>query len=373
MSDTREPVAIPQRGQLPQLDGLRGVAIVLVLIGHITQFSLHRFETVGNFLAQLGVLLFFVLSGFLITSIITAEKTNRGTVDLKNFYWRRILRLAPAFLVFMSAVYWLMSKGWIPQIPRYEIAACLLYVRNIVGRSEAVAHLWSLSLEEQFYTLWPPIVKFVESTKLIWIAILLTVGMSVWRGVAIALHLFDYNLGIYYIRPYFRFDSILIGCSLALLLNRVKAGGHGFGTALTSTPLWMVWVLVLAWTLVGDSLAHPIYISVQMLCVTWLVFRIVTGSRFYWLTSPPFRFMGKISYSLYLWQQILIVSVYPMWRLVHAFPMNLICCFLLATVSYFGIERPFLRIKDRGKGSRNRASTLESGVVPALNSSAVGK
>src|SRR5258708_8945833 len=128
-------------GHLPQLDGLRGVAITLVLVGHVTQFSLHRFEAMGNFLAQLGVLLFFVLSGFLITSIIAAEKRNHGTVDLPNFYWRRILRLAPAFLLFIAAICFLMLKGWIPRIAKYKIAACFLYFINIVGPSEYVCHL----------------------------------------------------------------------------------------------------------------------------------------------------------------------------------------------------------------------------------------
>src|SRR5258708_19580258 len=90
-------------GHLPQLDGLRGVAITLVLVGHVTQFSLHRFEAMGNFLAQLGVLLFFVLSGFLITSIIAAEKRNHGTLDLPNSYCRRILRLPPPLLLFISS------------------------------------------------------------------------------------------------------------------------------------------------------------------------------------------------------------------------------------------------------------------------------
>jgi len=344
---------------LPQLDGLRGVAIAFVLFGHVVQFSLHRLITIGNSLAQLGVLLFFVLSGFLITTLITDEKQSSGNVNLTQFYWRRILRLAPAFLLFMAAVIWLMLMHRIPRIPNYEIIACFLYVRNIFGRSEALAHLWSLSLEEQFYIVWPPLVKLFDSNRLLAISVVVTIAMCLWRGLAIFINLFDYNLGIYYIRPYFRFDSILIGCCLALCLKYKPVVGRQLQNMQKLIPTFVVWALVIAWSVIGQSLSRPLYISVQMLGVTWVLFRAVTGKSFRVLASWPLKSLGKISYSLYLWQQIFLVTLHPGWGIVSKFPINVIACFLAATASYFGIERPFLRLKNKRQSKLNALAIAE--------------
>lgn len=139
----------------PQLDGLRGLAIVLVLAGHVLEFGFGIHTDFGG----LGVLLFFLLSGFLITGLLDREKTRTGAISLRAFYIRRVLRLFPALFIFLATQCVLIETRVVTDTPWYAVAACLLYVRNIWGRGSTTGHIWSLSLEEQFYTSWPWIMK----------------------------------------------------------------------------------------------------------------------------------------------------------------------------------------------------------------------
>jgi len=265
-------------------------------------------------------------------------------VDLSRFYIRRILRLIPALFVFLVTVACLSFTGYIEKVQPYEFLACTLYLRNIFGRTEALAHLWSLSLEEQFYTIWPPIAKLVRWEKLLWIAALTTAGMCIWRGVAIHLRLFNYPGGIYYLRPYFRFDSILIGCCLALWMIH---GPSRIPKIFTIIPAPVIWLLLIVWTDIGDTACPPLYITLQMLGAVWILYRAVIGTRFTMLTNPRLRFLGKICYSLYLLQQIFRWLRERPWGILHSFPFDLLASSLAALSSYLLIEKPFLRLKKK--------------------------
>src|SRR5579863_3401722 len=134
---------------IPELDGFRGVAVLVVVVGHYLEFRLPHRNTYFATLDKLGVLLFFVLSGFLITGLLHRERSATGIISFRKFYIRRVLRLAPAFLLFLGVVLVLISLGWITDVPRREILECLFYARNIFGHSLSLGHVWSLSLEEQ--------------------------------------------------------------------------------------------------------------------------------------------------------------------------------------------------------------------------------
>src|SRR5258708_4878834 len=139
--------------EIPELDGFRGMAILCVITGHLLEFRSGSIEIRGiaRSVAQTGVLLFFVLSGFLITGVLSRERSITGRVHLKGFYLRRVLRLGPALLLFLATAILLMSLGLITDVPKKELLECLLYARNFFGRSLSLSHMWSLSLEEQFY------------------------------------------------------------------------------------------------------------------------------------------------------------------------------------------------------------------------------
>jgi peptidoglycan/LPS O-acetylase OafA/YrhL len=175
-------------------------------------------------------------------------------------------------------------------------------------------------------------------------------------GVLIAIHLkwFDYGAGIYYTRTQFRIDSILIGCFLALFL----ANGGRVPKFIRSFPVSAVWLVVLAWTLIGESISRELYLTGQMVGAAWILFRSITATRFAFLTSAPLRFVGNISYSLYLWQQVFLEVKSPSWGPLQVFPINLAMSFACALGSYFLIERPFLRMKGRRNSQGDQPHSL---------------
>lgn len=143
-------------GHLPSLDGIRAVSILLVLLGHVggTQ-GLPRLDLgVGDY-AHLGVVVFFVISGFLITSLLLSEHETHGRISLKLFYARRSLRIFPASYAYVATLVVLTLLGII-HVPARHIWYAVTYMVNYLpDASWQVGHLWSLSVEEQFYLFWP--------------------------------------------------------------------------------------------------------------------------------------------------------------------------------------------------------------------------
>lgn len=336
----------------PQLDGFRGLAVLLVVVGHALQYvDLPAMFVVGQVMAGLGVFLFFVLSGYLITSLLYRERTETGTVNLKKFYIRRGLRLGPALLLFFAVIIVLMKFRLITDIPKYELAAALFYARNIFGRSESLAHLWSLSLEEQFYLCWPICFLWLPLKKVLPTILAVTCGFVIWRGLAIYFGLFSYESGIYYMRPYFRFDSILIGGCLAVALAPNHSNIQQLRIIWRKIPAAVLWLLLFAVSLAGErGYGRPFLISVQMILICSLLAQLVLGYSEWSLVffeQKWLRYMGRISYSLYLWQQVFIVTQTPSWGILRRFPISILVPFLLSMLSYHFLELPFLRLKAR--------------------------
>lgn len=199
----KEPAADSKRvfhfHHIPELDGFRGLAVLLVIIGRYLEFrgwNAHV-RSLAQSAAHLGVLLFFVLSGFLITGLLYRERSLTGSLDFKRFYIRRALRLLPALLLFLSTVTLLMSFGLITDVSKTELLVCLFYLRNIFGHSLSIGHLWSLSLEEQFYLVWPLTFFLLPRKRASAIVAWICFTLIIWRGVAISLRLFPYEDGIY--------------------------------------------------------------------------------------------------------------------------------------------------------------------------------
>jgi peptidoglycan/LPS O-acetylase OafA/YrhL len=332
---------------IPQLDGFRGLAVLLVVLGHGLQGSGGSLAGVGASAAELGVLLFFVLSGFLITGLLMRERAKHGNIDLRAFYFRRILRLAPAFLLFFTVVAGLTKLKLITDVPKYEFAVCLLYVRNIFGRSWSLRHLWSLSLEEQFYMIWPWVTKLVRVNQLLPIAATATGLIALVRTVGIYKNWYPYEAGIFYMKPWFRCDSILIGCCLFLacqssrILARIRA-------TLARIPAFWSWNLLVAWTFLGEGISRSLYITAQTLAVTLVLgYIVLVPGRVtsMMLTNAVIRALGNISYSLYLWQQLFLQVQTPTWGKLRVFPLSYLMPMLCALFSFYFVESPALRLK----------------------------
>ena len=322
-----------------------------MVVGHILVFRLGRGYQWTE-VASLGVLMFFVLSGFLITGLLCSEESMRLTVSLRNFYVRRAFRILPAFACFILVVICLKYLGFIADASWKTIAVSVVFLRNFFGSGPTLGHLWSLSLEEQFYLIWPIAFKLLGRRRLFAPTLGLILGVALYRGVAICFAPYDYGRGIFEIRTDFRIDSILVGCALALFLDRRKRRPQQFSTLVRwlTHPVWVIPVLTW-WTLACDVGAfRSVYLSVQTVLVLSLVFHVIAfqdskvsqSMRARWL-----RFVGLISYSLYLWQQPFLVVNEPSWGVIRKLPWCIGMCVAVAVLSYFFVERPFLRMKRR--------------------------
>ncbi len=321
--------------RIPELDGFRGLAILLVVIGHTFTFTLHFLPEVGLKMGEMGVLLFFVLSGYLITGLLRDEARRTNTVSIGTFYLRRACRLLPALGFFLIGIALFRWMGFITDVPVRDFVAAIFYVRNIFGRSQSLAHLWSLSLEEQFYTLWPFLFLSLGASRMRRVALGLTILIMAWRGAAIALHLWDYNTGVYYLRPWFRFDAIAVGCWLALI-------------PLPKSPRWVFifsTAALAAWSFWGESVSRPFFITLQTILAASFLFSVIQGGPLVrgLLSARWLRWLGGVSYSLYLWQQIFTVSR-PGIGWIGEFPLNILGALLIAVASRRFVEEPFLEL-----------------------------
>ena len=341
--------------RIPSLDGIRAVAILAVLWGHssATVGSLPAWlDPVWNFLPTggFGVQIFFVLSGFLITTLLVRERQKTGTVSLKTFYIRRAYRILPAFYAFLAVVVALVALKVI-DVSGMVILASALFVRDYMpsGGSWWLGHTWSLSIEEQFYLLWPLV--FIK-LKAPWVRRLLWIGILASPLIRIATWLFIPPLrnGIE-IMFHTRADALMVGCMLAMLYAnpgfRAKAEAalsKGLGWAALAwlvTSVYLQHVVGDGWSFTVGYLGDALAIAVV---IVWLVQRPNTpaGKVLNW---APVRHLGILSYSLYLWQQLFLTPKNE--TFLGWFPLNILAAILVAELSYRLVEQPFLRLRQR--------------------------
>ena len=317
--------------RIPSLDGLRAVSILLVLLSNtINRFPTplapyaHLFQATAYF----GVTVFFVISGFLITSLLLREREREGRINLRAFFVRRIARILPA-AGFYIAVVLIVGHARLKQ----ALLAVTFMTSYAFGHAYLpLQHLWSLSVEEQFYLLWP----------LAFAAGLLTARRYCWAVIAIApicrlifvhgeyLHLFPCVA-----------DSLAFGCLLAFFYPRIKS----FAITRLSSPI--AFSALCAGTL---GLACAIY-DVQRLVLLWtfvpasiaLITLIAIERQDYILNCGAIRAIGLMSYSLYLWQQPFLAMPGP----YDTIPARLILCCAMACISYFLVEKPGVRLASK--------------------------
>jgi peptidoglycan/LPS O-acetylase OafA/YrhL len=339
----------------PQLDGLRGSAVLIVVVGHTLVFRL-GFGYRWTHFALLGVLIFFVLSGFLITGLLCSEERRFRKISLKDFYLRRALRILPAFSAFILVVCLLIRLDLVTDTPWATVGVSVVFLKNILGTGTTLAHLWSLSIEEQFYLVWPIIFSVVGRRRLLAPTLGLILGIVVYRTAAVNIAPYLHGRGIFELRSDFRMDSILVGCALALFLDGRSEQPNQFAPLVRwlTHPIWVVPAL-LFWTLYCDiPPLWSVYLTIQTVLVCILVFNAIAFPNSvlgYALQLRSICFVGLISYSLYLWQQVFLVTNVPDWGLVRDFPFCLFASGAAAVLSYFVIERPFLRLKRRFSGT----------------------
>jgi peptidoglycan/LPS O-acetylase OafA/YrhL len=302
---------VDQLGYRPDLDGLRAVAVLLVLITHA------HFPWTNNG-GDTGVTAFFLLSGYLITRLLVEEQARTGGVDVIAFYQRRVVRLGPALLLLVSFVAIASIVVVWPGAWRLGIASCLLYVSNwvqVLGlQIDPLGHTWTLAIEEQFYLVWPALFLLLARRRLLWLSVAAIVVGSLARTVSGGT--FEYFSTIT------RGDAILAGCVLALLRVRLPswAGIVGVLTLVVATYLTPT-----------HDLAIPISIVASGMVVT-------SEWRPLGILAP----IGKRAYGIYLWN----------WPLTILFgPAAAVLTFIPAELSYRLLERPLVQLWRRSQSA----------------------
>jgi peptidoglycan/LPS O-acetylase OafA/YrhL len=351
-----------QSGYIPTLDGWRAVAILGVIASHVVLYpyapSRAGLNGVTSVIARLGpngVDVFFALSGFLITLRLLEEEQARGTISLKRFYTRRVFRILPAALGFLAVVGCL---GWIKAIPLSggEWLTGLAFARNyyapLAGMGWYTGHFWSLAIEEHFYLFWPLLLVIAGQRRARWVVPLLVLMIGLWRNIEFHHGYLDHLLpGVPFSqRTDIRADGLLCGCLAALLLQ-VPAVRGLLGRILN----WPVITLLAAGYVLAalGLLKLPLVITLQAIVLALLITGTVLHPKQYFgrvLEFAPFRVIGRLSYSLYLWQQLFFnVAAQANAPLgwLQRFPFNIGILLLVATASYYFLEKPLIRVGHR--------------------------
>ena len=321
--------ATGQPARLGALDGLRGCAILMVIAAHA---AVPQVDALG----AAGVTVFFVLSGYLITSILLRNAAvGRG---LGGFYGRRVRRLLPALLLLLVFESVLRIASGQSLVPVLVAAGYGTNVMAALGGSSTLDDTWSLALEEQFYLLWPLALPFVaRRRRAVGLTLALAAASAIARVVVAAL---GYPTFAWF-SPVTRADAILVGCALALAISRGRrlpsgAVGH-VATAVALACLAVPFVL--------GSRAHSLWlVSVVAVATAVLVARLVgarPGLLGVVLSAPPLRWTGRISYSRYLWHPFALAVVISL-----GLPQRILATWAqstgIATATWFAVERPFL-------------------------------
>ncbi len=383
---TTEPPA-PQQGHVdprfegrqrqPGLDLLRALAIIVVVIYHagIMGFPLpsrvHRW-------GWIGVDLFFVLSGYLIGGQLLAEVARSEHLNLARFYARRVLRIMPAYFVILTIYFLLPSWREYPDMAQ-PLWKFLLSVQNIaLHGGTAFSHSWSLAVEDQFYLALPFILLvlfwrprgailvscFIVLSGLFLRAFLAAQNASVDGGVSFR----GFQAWIYY-PTWTRLDPIVLGVVIAA----IEKFRPRLWQRLTNSAIWL-WVPALALIVYALWLGESDYINFNA-CV-WQFPLIATGMAVLlicalsprlplrWFAIPGAAFVASIAYSAYLVQKVVIHGVAEFCRVHDIDPKSAValigvefCVYAAATILFFTVERPFLKLRHR-IAPRSRASSV---------------
>ena len=325
----------------------------------------------GNFwgLGEFGVVVFFVISGFLITGLLLDEIERTGTIRLGLFYFRRTLRIFPPYYTFLLA---LMFAAGATQLSWNDTLHALTYTANYdLERSWFVGHTWSLSVEEQFYLLWPAVLLFARTRRAILIAAAVVIASPLIRvGEWELLRASGYGIG-------HRFETIADAIAIGCVLAGVRPWLHktAWYPRVLGSPLFLaVPVAAIGANLLHD---HPLanfavgmtvtHIAIA-LCLDWAV-TYHEGRVGRVLNAAPLVFVGWLSYSLYLWQQPFLNRASN--SVLASFPLNIMIVVALALLSYFLVERPSLALRKKlerawfgARRAPSPASATDTDTVP---------
>lgn len=331
----------PKTRRIASLDGLRAVSILMVLAGHTfgqslsVEYPRRKFMTYlrpAAHYAEFGVVVFFVISGFLITSLLLNEREKTGTISLRNFYVRRAYRILPAAYVVTLVI----AIFWHSRIQLRDVLCALFYVQNFNDKAAwSLGHMWSLAVEEQFYLLWPFFLYrfFRYRYKIVIVAMVAAPFCRAGCGL-LGIH----NGEVEWFPS--AMDALATGCLLALLTKEKNINW-------AAADRWFFPALV--GTLLIPQFSYPhgmqplLMVSLENLGIAFCIQHCIR-KRYWILNWKPVVWIGILSYSLYLCQEPFF-QIHPA-HFTERFPVNLIFVLLAAIACHYLIEKPFLRLRE---------------------------
>jgi peptidoglycan/LPS O-acetylase OafA/YrhL len=339
--------AISQK-HIPCIDAIRAIAVLLVVLFHFG---------VPGASGSLGVVIFFVLSGFLITWLLLQEEAKTGGISLVNFYRRRSLRIFPAFYVYLAVNFAVMHLA-ARTVSKAQLISAAVYVSNYYLPSQGIClnglgHTWSLSVEEQFYLIWPVVFFWIGKTRGRRLYFLAGTISVIWIYRIVAVYILRLNQVYVFEAFETRADHILVGCFLAVMLWEGRGLAFwkwlcvsGWRSCLLGLALA---VSVGAHAFVSSAIRDTVFQSLEPVLIAAAFVGLLSCSRtglVSWTANPIVRFLGTISYSVYLYQQCAAdLNLFGSLPRLVAIPGALLVIIALASVSYYLIERPCLNLK----------------------------
>ncbi len=345
--------------RLPSLDGMRGLAAMLVVLAHAGGsvgwpgwFWLDQLR--GTLTGFLGVQIFFVLSGFIITRLLLREKAKSGEISLPRFWLRRALRILPPLALYLAFISVMNALGVLHISTLSQVGSLFFFRNHLTPNDWFNAHYWSLSVEEQFYLVWPLAVAFLKASTLRRIAWAVMVISLISRAI---LHQQLLEADAWRWLP-MHADALMAGALAAMWMQEHE----GVVLRPLSVSKQMLHGAALIITLLLCRAASTRYAwvfnppqgtAVAVLTAIWIV-RLVSlreGRFFQLLNSRPLVYLGLVSYSVYLWQQFFTApanrwpnDVSPWWA--H-FPLNLLLPVIAGSLCYWLVECPCQRLRKR--------------------------
>ena len=357
-----------QRIKYPSINGLRAISIILVIIGHIkikediflNANKIIFLQPITSFLSDshLGVNVFFVISGFLITSLLSAEETNTKKISVKKIYFRRILRIFPAYY-FLLLIYFLLQLSGYLKIGSYEWLTALTFTKYFNWTSDwYTSHGWSLSIEEHFYLFWPLVFIFgIKFRKRIALFLVFLVPLIRWclyfpKVNILFCSIFPNINSLFELTFFGRIDAIALGCIFALYKDQIITIISPHWNKIFYSSIFTI--LFLRYMPYFTNMVHlniiwgPLGLmhgSIANLAIALILMYSVFGPKGLWykfLNTRILNYIGILSYSIYLWQQLFLG--YSLISFSSLF-LNLVFILAVAIFSYHCIEKPFLNLK----------------------------
>lgn len=345
---------------MPGLNGLRAIAALSVLIAHVSLKGIADFGLPYLFdlpMAGYGVTLFFVISGFLITYLLLQEQGKTQTVDVRKFYIRRILRIWPVYYLFLSVcivVFFILSEQ--RTILVKEMWFYVFFAANIPFIFQngilILVHYWSIGVEEQFYLIWPWIVKSMKIS-------LLRVALIIFILLFLMKLVLWMTLGTTFLAYRFitvtRFHCMMVGAIGAILFHSENT----LFIKLATNRIIQLGSWLLFFTVGFNLLSIPAVIGHELIAfasLSMIMGQITVNRRIVNLENLFFDFIGQISYGIYVIHPLIIFLLSKVYRDINIAPALkyglvyssvIISTVMIAWLSYIYLEKPFLKFKTR--------------------------